>query len=374
MTGDAAARRVLEDAIARACSPPRHSTSGERAASIWSDAIGTLTFDATARPASARDAVRSGVADQGDRDDERRHGAGADGSAPARRAGVRVLRGMARRGSRRRDRPRAARARVGVAGAPGRPAAGRRGASSSTTSARCRSNTRRDRRPSTAISGSSCSGFSWRIAAGRRSRSSSIADHGPPAAGARAEAIGDCEPTPDLRSSARPAIARRADADRWTTMRGAGACSSAKSTTTTRPPSAAPPATRVCSAPRPRSARSPRSILRAARGDADTPVALHAGAGGASSRTNTSVPGSSRALGWDTMLPTSSCGTRMSRARVRPRRLHGHVALDRSGARSLLRAADQSRLRRRHARADADRAPRVSRRAGGVESQSGRSS
>jgi CubicO group peptidase (beta-lactamase class C family) len=25
-----------------------------------------------------------------------------------------------------------------------------------------------------------------------------------------------------------------------------------------------------------------------------------------------SVPGSSRALGWDTMLPTSSCGTRMS--------------------------------------------------------------
>jgi CubicO group peptidase (beta-lactamase class C family) len=28
--------------------------------------------------------------------------------------------------------------------------------------------------------------------------------------------------------------------------------------------------------------------------------------------TRSSVPGSSRALGWDTMLPTSSCGTRMS--------------------------------------------------------------
>ena len=26
----------------------------------------------------------------------------------------------------------------------------------------------------------------------------------------------------------------------------------------------------------------------------------------------TGIPGSSRALGWDTMLPTSSCGTRMS--------------------------------------------------------------
>jgi len=28
--------------------------------------------------------------------------------------------------------------------------------------------------------------------------------------------------------------------------------------------------------------------------------------------TRRKVPGSSRALGWDTMLPTSSCGTRMS--------------------------------------------------------------
>jgi CubicO group peptidase (beta-lactamase class C family) len=28
--------------------------------------------------------------------------------------------------------------------------------------------------------------------------------------------------------------------------------------------------------------------------------------------TKTRVPGSSRALAWDTMLPTSSCGTRMS--------------------------------------------------------------
>jgi CubicO group peptidase (beta-lactamase class C family) len=35
--------------------------------------------------------------------------------------------------------------------------------------------------------------------------------------------------------------------------------------------------------------------------------------------TRTTVPGSSRALGWDTMLPTSSCGTRMSP------RAFGHV-------------------------------------------------
>jgi CubicO group peptidase (beta-lactamase class C family) len=32
--------------------------------------------------------------------------------------------------------------------------------------------------------------------------------------------------------------------------------------------------------------------------------------------TKTTVPGSSRALGWDTMLPTSSCGTMMSSAAI----------------------------------------------------------
>ncbi|MGE5246344.1 MAG: serine hydrolase domain-containing protein [Betaproteobacteria bacterium] len=54
-----------------------------------------------------------------------------------------------------------------------------------------------------------------------------------------------------------------------------------------------------------------RAVLRAARGDDRVPrpwspplVAL--------ATTRTAVPGSSRALGWDRMLPTSSCGTRMS--------------------------------------------------------------
>ena len=54
-----------------------------------------------------------------------------------------------------------------------------------------------------------------------------------------------------------------------------------------------------------------RAVLRAARGDAGVPPPL------SPSRvlqfvTRSTVPGSSRALGWDTMLPTSSCGTRMS--------------------------------------------------------------
>ena len=46
----------------------------------------------------------------------------------------------------------------------------------------------------------------------------------------------------------------------------------------------------------------------------------------------TDVPGSSRALGWDTMLPTSSCGSRLCPLLDRPHRLHGIVALDRLGA------------------------------------------
>ncbi len=43
------------------------------------------------------------------------------------------------------------------------------------------------------------------------------------------------------------------------------------------------------------------------------------------------VPGSSRALAWDTMLPTSSCGTRMSPRGDRPHRLHRHEPVAGSG-------------------------------------------
>jgi CubicO group peptidase (beta-lactamase class C family) len=54
-----------------------------------------------------------------------------------------------------------------------------------------------------------------------------------------------------------------------------------------------------------------RAVLRAARGDDSagsplTPALVHL------FTTPSAVPGSSRALGWDTMRPTSSCGTRMS--------------------------------------------------------------
>ena len=61
-----------------------------------------------------------------------------------------------------------------------------------------------------------------------------------------------------------------------------------------------------------------RAVLRAARGDRDVPPPLTPELVAAFT-TKTSVPGSSRALGWDTMLPTSSCGTRMTS------RAFGHV-------------------------------------------------
>jgi CubicO group peptidase (beta-lactamase class C family) len=61
-----------------------------------------------------------------------------------------------------------------------------------------------------------------------------------------------------------------------------------------------------------------RAVLRALRGDVTgplpwTPELMKRFA------TRTLVPGSSRAIGWDTMLPTSSCGTRMSASAI------GHV-------------------------------------------------
>jgi CubicO group peptidase (beta-lactamase class C family) len=61
-----------------------------------------------------------------------------------------------------------------------------------------------------------------------------------------------------------------------------------------------------------------RTVLRAARGDTTAPAPFSP-ALLSKFVTKTSVPGSSRALGWDTMLPTSSCGTRMSP------RAFGHV-------------------------------------------------
>lgn len=52
-------------------------------------------------------------------------------------------------------------------------------------------------------------------------------------------------------------------------------------------------------------------VLRAARGGPDEKAPFSPGLVHEFTRKST-VPGSSRALGWDTMLPTSSCGTRMS--------------------------------------------------------------
>jgi CubicO group peptidase (beta-lactamase class C family) len=56
-----------------------------------------------------------------------------------------------------------------------------------------------------------------------------------------------------------------------------------------------------------------RVVLKAARGARDCPLPFTPELVGQFTAKST-VPGSSRALGWDTMLPTSSCGSRMSDA------------------------------------------------------------
>jgi serine-type D-Ala-D-Ala carboxypeptidase len=55
-----------------------------------------------------------------------------------------------------------------------------------------------------------------------------------------------------------------------------------------------------------------RAALRAARGDTGVPHPFSPSRVLQFVSRSTTVPGSSRALGWDTMLPTSSCGTHMS--------------------------------------------------------------
>jgi serine-type D-Ala-D-Ala carboxypeptidase len=56
-----------------------------------------------------------------------------------------------------------------------------------------------------------------------------------------------------------------------------------------------------------------RAMLRGARGDLSMPAPVSPPLV-ARTVQKTSVPGSSRALGWDTMLPTSSCGSKLSPA------------------------------------------------------------
>jgi CubicO group peptidase (beta-lactamase class C family) len=56
-----------------------------------------------------------------------------------------------------------------------------------------------------------------------------------------------------------------------------------------------------------------RAVLRSASGDAAIPSPLSPPLVARATR-RSRVPGSSRALGWDTMLPTSSCGTELSPA------------------------------------------------------------
>jgi CubicO group peptidase (beta-lactamase class C family) len=59
--------------------------------------------------------------------------------------------------------------------------------------------------------------------------------------------------------------------------------------------------------------RFARAVLRAALDDRTIPSPLTPALVQLASR-KSRVPGSSRALGWDTMLPTSSCGTQLSPA------------------------------------------------------------
>ena len=125
-------------------------------------------------------------------------------------------------------------------------------------------------------------------------------------------------------------------------------CAAARCTTRTRRRSVASPRTRDSSAPRPRSARARDG------GCARPSLPLFAA--------KTTVPGSSRALGWDTMLPTSSCGTKMSPARDRSHRLHRHVAVDRSRAGSVCGDSDNRVHPTRDGRWHSGRAARVTRR------------
>ena len=225
-------------------------------------------------------------------------------------------------------------------------------ASSSTTSVHFGSNIPRAAGRSTAISASSSSGFSPQTAAALPSTHCST-----PSCGAslacdtrQRRRIRTC-----WRSVFRPGrAAGRRRPSRCRKMSGAADDSPAKCTTTTPRRSAVSRDTPACSARLAAVGEFARSMLRAARGDAAVPAPLTPALVTRATR-KTTVPGSSRALGWDTMLPTSSCGTKLSPSAFGHARFYRDVAVDRSRARSLLRAAHQPRVRRRHRGRDQSR-------------------
>ena len=100
-----------------------------------------------------------------------------------------------------------------------------------------------------------------------------------------------------------------------------------------------------------------RAMLRAARGDSTIPPPLSPALVARAVTKSTVARQLARArLGYDAadfVLRHADV-----RVRLRPRRLHRHVAVDRPGTRSLFRPADQPRLRRRHAGGDANRPSR----------------
>ena len=239
------------DAIAAGVFPAAAVESAASAASLWRDARRHADVRRDSAPGSARHALRSGVADQGDRDDDDRDAAGRARTRCGSTSRVAdVLRGMARRGSRAGRRSAICSSMRQGCRRGWSMRRRRRGASSSTRSARCRSSTRRARGRSTAISDSSCSDSSPTDRGG-----ASLAEQFDASwSGRRREPRAA---TSDVRALAPISDApRRADAADGRRRAARAHARRARCTTTTRPRSAASPATPGCSAPRRRSARS----------------------------------------------------------------------------------------------------------------------
>ena len=345
--GSDAARRVVDDAIRSRVFPAAAVDVGSGAGSIWQEAFGTLAFETDAASDVARHPLRPRVADQTGRDGHPPHEVRRGRRARARRARRRVLPGLVGFRSGGCDRRGSAGARVGSARRGCSIARPTDGGNSNTTSARCRSSTSRARGRSTAISGSSCSVFSRRI------------EDDPPLASqfdAIAMAIASDVTftlSNESRAGAAPTTALEKDVRRarQAGRRGAGQL-------------------------RGRTGRC-RRTLRALRDGSRRRRVRESRAEGGARRCGPAL--AVHAVVRPAICDPKRRARQFARARlghhaddvvvrhadvavgVRTRRLHRHVALDRSRPRPLLRAADEPRAWRWIAGADARRQTRLSR-------------
>ena len=330
-----AAAEILLEGVLRARVPGGSVEVGRIAGPVWRRAFGDADLRSRRAGDDRRDDLRSRVADQGHRHDDARDARrGRRGAEPGRQR-PRLAAGVARSRSRDGHDPRSAGACLGSAGVPAvLPRSHRPRRVRSRRSAACRSNTRRDRIAPTATWASCCWGSSSRTRAATGPGPAGVLDPAATLAAQFRKIASFLTSEPLTFNPPRPWRERTAptEIDAW---RGRLLTGEVHDENTWALGGAAGHAGLFGTASA--VGAFARAVLRTIAGETRAGAARDI----REFIRRTAVPGSSRALGWDTMLPDLVVRDAPVADRDRPHRVYRHLVVDRLGAGSLHRPAHQ---------------------------------